>query len=123
MNVSEQARRAYAPTQVPIHTPRSVEANLLSQVTASLRKASAPEAAFAELVTAVHRNRELWILLASDVASPDNGLPEQLRAQIFYLAEFTEQHSKSILRGTADTSALVEINAAVLRGLNNQGVS
>jgi len=123
VNVSEQAHRAYAPTQIPIHTPRSIEAKLLSQVTAALQKATEDDASFNDLVAAIHRNRELWILLASDVADPDNGLPELLRAQIFYLSEFTEKHSQSVLRGDADTKPLIEINTAVLRGLNAQEAS
>lgn len=123
MNVSEQARRAYAPTQIPIHTPRSVEAKLLSQVTSRLQQTNAVGAPHVDLVDAIHRNREMWVTLAGDVASVDNGLPEMLRAQIFYLAEFTDQHSRSVLRGTADASPLIEINTAILRGLTGQGES
>lgn len=123
MNVSEQARRAYAPKNVPIHTPRSVEANLLSQVTNKLKRASAVDASFADLANALHHNRELWILLASDVAGAENELPEMLRAQIFYLAEYTELHSQRVLRGEADATALIDINTSVLRGLNSQGLA
>ncbi|SEW41202.1 flagellar protein FlaF [Cognatiyoonia koreensis] len=123
MNVSEQARRAYAPTHLPIHTPRSVEASLLSQVTAALKKTLEGATHFADTVSAVHRNREMWIVLASDVADPENALPDMLRAQIFYLAEFTEQHSHRILRGEADATALIDVNSAVLRGLHSQGTA
>lgn len=121
MNVSEQARRAYAPTHVPIHTPRSVEAKLLSQVTSRLQQSLAPNAKYTDLVNAIHHNREMWTTLASDVASDDNGLPNALRAQIFYLAEFTDHHSSLVLRGNADASALIDINTAILRGLTGKG--
>lgn len=118
MNVSEQARRAYAPTKVAIQTPRSVEAKLLSQVTSQLQRHNDGKGSFADLALAVHRNREMWTVLASDVADSDNELPDVLRAQIFYLAEFTQLHSQKVLRGTASVVALVDVNTAILRGLN-----
>ena len=121
MNAIEQARQAYAPTQVSIRTDRSVEAQLVSQITARLRRAaSAQPFNFPALVAAVHDNRRMWTAMAADVADGDNGLPKALRAQIFYLAEFTEHHSRRILRRDADATALIDINTAVLRGLNCQ---
>lgn len=119
MNVSEQARQAYAPTQFPVRTPRSMEAQLVTQVTARLRRAAASKNDFAALVAALHDNRVMWTTLATGVADVDNGLPQQLRAQLFYLAEFTEHHSKLVLKGDADAGVLIEINTAVLRGLND----
>ncbi|WP_106746745.1 flagellar biosynthesis regulator FlaF [Yoonia maritima] len=124
MNVIEQARQAYAPTQLAIRTERSVEAQLVSQITARLRDTMSQSAGnFAALAVAVHDNRRMWTTLASDVAGSDNALPKSLRAQLFYLAEFTEHHSRRVLRRETDVSALVEINTAVLRGLNGRGVS
>ncbi len=61
--------------------------------------------------------------MAADVADNLNSLPAPLRAQIFYLAEFTEQHSTKVLNGKADSDVLVEINTAILRGLNQMGAS
>ena len=124
MNAIEQARQAYAPTQVSIRTDRSVEAQLVSQITARLRRAATAQPMnFPALVAAVHENRRMWTAMAADVADGDNGLPRSLRAQIFYLAEFTEHHSKRILRREADVTALIDINTAVLRGLNSQGMT
>ena len=59
-------------------------------------------------------------MLAGDVADAANGLPKELRAQIFYLAEFTNQHSTLVLRGEGDVDVLVEINTAIMRGLRSQ---
>ena len=110
MNVTEQARQAYAPKHFPLRTPRSVEAELISQVTANLKKSALnPRKNFPALVAALHDNR--------------SSLPAPLRAQIFYLAEFTEQHSTKVLNGKADSDVLVEINTAILRGLNQMGTS
>lgn len=124
MNVIEQARQGYAPTQTAIRTDRSVEAQLISQITARLRKLGAnSKIDFPALVTAVHENRRMWTTMAASVADNDNALPKQLRAQLFYLAEFTEHHSHLVISGKADLTALIDVNTAVLRGLNGQGVA
>ena len=78
-------------------------------------------AGFNGLATAIHDNRRLWTLLAGDVADEGNTLPQGLRAQIFYLAEFTLHHSPKVLDGSASADVLVEINTAVMRGLRQQG--
>lgn len=124
MNVIEQARLAYAPTQTAIRTDRSVEAQLISQITARLRRASAlPKANFPQLVAALHDNRRMWTTMAADVAGVGNALPKELRAQIFYLAEFTEHHSSQVINGKANADALIEVNTAILKGLNGQSAA
>lgn len=76
---------------------------------------------FAGLVRALHDNTALWRTLASDVAEPENGLPKALRARLFYLYEFTVQHSTKILDDLASVEVLVDINTAVMRGLRGEG--
>ena len=124
MNVIEQARQAYAPTQAAIRTDRSIEAQLISQITARMRQAEAATPPnFPALIAALHDNRRMWTTLAADVADPENALPNTLRAQIFYLAEFTEHHSRLVQRKEASAAALIEVNTAILRGLNGQGAT
>ena len=121
MNVIEQAQQAYAPNQVAVRTDRSVEAQLISRITGRLQSAGqTSKSDFPKLMTALHENKRLWTTLAANVADLDNELPKELRAQLFYLAEFTEQHSRLVARGQADVSALVDINMAIMRGLNGQ---
>ena len=116
MNPIQQARQAYAAGHAPLRSARSVEIEILGEITARLR-AAARDGSFAGLAAALHDNRRLWIRLAADVADRDNGLPERLRAQIFYLAEFTMVHSRRVLHDGADPGMLAEINTAVMRGL------
>lgn len=118
MNAIELARQAYAPSPQTLRTPRSIEAQLFSEITRRLSRAKDDHPA---LVAAVHDNRQIWVTLAIDVADPDNALPQPLRAQIYYLAEFTEQHSQKFLRGEASVDALIEINTAILKGLRGEG--
>ena len=101
-----------------VRTPRAIEYDALARVTCQMRSAADQGAAgFSRLAQALHDNRALWTALAMDVAEPTNGLPGQLRARIFYLAEFTVQHSGKILKGEASIAPLVDINTAVMRGL------
>lgn len=122
MNAIDQARQAYAPTQIATRSSRAIEAQLLGQITARLRQTlSDPPGGFPALVAAIDDNRRIWTSLAASVADHDNHLPAPLRAQIFYLAEFTDWHSRAILRGAANVVPLIDINTAIMRGLNGQG--
>ncbi len=76
---------------------------------------------FPALVRAVTDNTQLWSTLASDVALPGNGLPQALRARLFYLYEFTARHSRAVLDDKASVEVLADINMAVMRGLRGDG--
>lgn len=117
MNQLSHAEKAYAPTFSAIRTDRSVEAQLVTSITAKIKSATS----FPMLAEAIHQNRQLWMTLATSVADKDNSLEPDLRASIFYLAEFTEHHSKKVLQGAASPQALIEINMAVINGLNGKG--
>lgn len=120
MNAIDQARKAYAPAQTHLRSSKSIEYQAFSDIIGRLKTASQPpNESFKDLVSALHDNRQLWIILAADVADPDNELPQQLRAQIFYLAEFTQLHTGRVMRGEADAEALIDINTAILRGLSD----
>jgi flagellar protein FlaF len=55
------------------------------------------------------------------VAQPGNCLPAALRARLFYLYQFTAQHSRAVLDGKANVEVLADINTAVMRGLRGEG--
>ena len=119
MNAIEQARKAYAPSQSTLRTAKSIEYQAFTDVVSRLKMAASRQPAdFAELAAAIHDNRSLWTILAADVADEGNSLPKPLRAQIFYLAEFTNHHSTKVLKGEASADILIEINTAVMRGLS-----
>ncbi|MCG7520619.1 flagellar biosynthesis regulator FlaF [Ruegeria sp. Ofav3-42] len=118
------AQRAYAQTAAPARTPRDTEFEAISKITRKLKAAAARQKTdFGAFVQALHENRRLWTVLASGVTDSDNALPNDLRARIFYLAEFTEQHSSQILGQKASVEPLLEINMAVLRGLRQLGAT
>lgn len=113
------AQRAYSQTAGSIRTPRSVEYEAFARITHRL-KSAADSGNMSGLASAIHLNRKLWTLLARDVADADNGLPADLRARIFYLAEFTNEHSRKILRKGASALPLIDLNTAIMRGLQQQ---
>ncbi|WP_136644724.1 flagellar biosynthesis regulator FlaF [Tabrizicola sp. YIM 78059] len=120
--MSHQAPIAYAHQEAPTRSHRSVEYDLLAQITRRLHSAwSNRETDFPGLVRAVTDNLQLWSALAADVALPGNNLPAALRARLFYLYEFASRHSRSVLDGKASVAVLTEINTAVMRGLRGAG--
>jgi Flagellar biosynthesis regulator FlaF len=116
------AKTAYADPNQPTRTPRDTEYEAFARVTRRLKQASNPDAHdFPGLVSAVHDNRQLWNVLAADIALPENPLPGELRARLSYLAAFTRLHSQKILESKASVDILIEINTSIMRGLRYQG--
>lgn len=122
MTAVAQARKAYEIGNPALRSPRSTEYEAFARVTRAL--SSAPcggRGSDPALVRALHENRRLWILLAASVADPDNGLPQELRARLFYLYEFSTFHTRRVLRGEAAVAPLIDVNTAVMAGLRGGG--
>lgn len=120
MSAISQAQRIYAPASEVTRTPRSAEYEVIARITRRLKQAIEARG-FRQLVDALHENRKLWSTLAINVAAADNALPADLRARLFYLAEFTDTHTQKVLRKEANASVLLEINISILRGLKMEG--
>ena len=113
-----RARSAYASATRIAPAPRDTEYRAFAEVTRRLADHEMEsDLNFPRLAEALHLNRRLWGLLATDVARSGNGLPEELRAQILSLYEFVRQHSDRVLSERSSPAVLVEINTAVMRGL------
>ena len=97
--------------------PLKIEYQVFSKVTGQLNRATQEGAHFSDLAHALDENLKLWQALALDVMRDENGLPPQLRAQLFYLYKFTREHSRKVLRREADAQALIDINTSIMRGL------
>lgn len=118
MNALQMAKTAYTASHTPIRTARGSEYEAFARITHQLKSAAEKgSGAYGQLVAALHDNRQLWTILATDVAETGNQLPQALRAQVFYLAEFTQQHSREVLADRADIAVLIDINTAMMRGL------
>lgn len=118
MNYYAQAQSAYDLSRQGLQTDRAAEYDTFRKVTAAIKQnMELGDKGFAGLVSALHQNRRLWTILATEVADKDNKLPAQLRAQVFYLAEFTEVQTRKILRNEGNAQILIEINTSIMRGL------
>ncbi|MFW8593748.1 flagellar biosynthesis regulator FlaF [Cribrihabitans neustonicus] len=120
MNASSLARQAYAKNAAPLRTSRDTEYKAFAQITHRLLAAARKgKPGFNDLAAAVHDNRKLWSVLAADVADTANQLPDDLRANILSLAEFSLTHSHAVLQRKASAAPLIEINTAIMRGLRS----
>ena len=126
--MQDMARSASGRPDAPAGTPRTIEYDLFARVTRQLAaadRASGPTGRrdVAAIANALHDNGRMWRVLAADVSETENGLPAALRAKLFYLYQFTEQHSRKVLDGKAEVGVLVDINTAVMRGLRGEGIA
>ena len=121
MNTAVLAQSLYAKPTRELGTARGIEYKAFSKVTARLASWNEDTDSFAALAEALYENQMLWTVLGADVADPGNELPAGLRAQLFYLTEFTQHQTRKILAGEAQPGILVEINTSIMRGLRDCG--
>lgn len=103
-------------------TGRDAEAKVFARVIAQLKSAMPRFAAgdVRAMAEAIHLNDRLWIALAVDLLHEDNKLPSNLRRQLLNLAVFSQQHGRKVIQGEANAQPLIDVNAAVMRGLRGQ---
>lgn len=118
MTVAQMAYVANFRSGATGRNPRATEYEAFAHVTKQLTLGKGGEAgSIAALAAALAENQRLWSVLAEDVALPSNGLPPRLREGIFYLYQFTRQHSRKVLDGQGSVDVLVDINTAMMKGL------
>ena len=118
MNTLQKAQQAYGAADSAIRSDRSLEHAALAKASRDLKAAyDARPFQFPALAEALHANSRLWTLLAVNVADPENRLSPDIRARLFYLAEFTLHHSRAVLNGTETIEPLLEVNTTIMRGL------
>ncbi len=122
MNTAALAHSAYAQVTAIDPSERNVEYRAFSRITRALSSNPDPKTAdFPALADAIHKNNQLWSIIATDVASDENALPADLRARLFFLAEFSLQHGRKVLAGTENAAPLIEVNTTIMRGLRTPG--
>ena len=110
--------RAYQQTARRTENPREVEYQLFAQVTSALVEAQKTgKADLRKLMDALDWNRRLWSAMSMDCASPDNGLPAMLRANIISLAIFVSKYTSQVMREDEDIQDLIDINRLIMQGL------
>ena len=59
-------------------------------------------------------------MISSDLADTANAYPDELKAQLIYLGEFTRQHTHKVLSGDDTVDAIIDINSAIINGLRGK---
>ena len=122
MRATSQALRGYAKNAAPTRSNRRAEYEVIGRVTQEMRDCAMKQKDdFPAFVSALHNNQRLWTALVVDIMDERNPIPNELKARIVYLAEFTNHHSRQVLKKKASILPLLEINMAVLRGLKKEG--
>lgn len=107
--------------QSPTRSIKDTEIEIILKTTRNLNRANQKRSSdFPGFAAALRNNCKLWTTLAADVASSQNALPCEVRAKIFYLCEFTLEHTTQVLAGKISADVLIEINQSILRGLANK---
>ncbi len=110
--------QAYKTAAQRSESPRDAEYRLFGQVTMALIEASElDKTELSKRMEALHWNRQLWSVLATECADPENALPEALRAQIISLSMFVNRHTSAIMRGDETFKELIEVNRTIMQGL------
>ena len=102
-----------------LRTERDSEYDAFSYVTRLLRDAKSSRLGPAT-VQAIHKNSELWSILATDLAQPDNTLPDETKAGLISLAGFAIRQGFSVLNNGGTIDSLIEVNVAIMKGLRGE---
>lgn len=112
----------YGATANMMRPARDVEYDAFSRVTSMLRQAE-PQGHTPETIGAVHKNNQLWTILAADLAESGNALPDEVKAGLLSLAGFSIRHGHEVMAGNATTEALIEVNLSVMKGLRGEAAA
>jgi flagellar protein FlaF len=120
MSEPKMSYAAYATVQNAIETPRDLEIRAISHVTRQLTEANEPGAEAMTRIRALNSNVKLWSILVQDLSSPENGLPEKIKASYISLGMFAQRRSVAALTTSADLSTLIRLNTDILDALDHQ---
>ena len=111
---------AYQQVQQRTENPRDTEYRLFAQVTNALIEAKDLPPTHQKKIKSIDWNRRMWSTFSADCGATGNQLPKELRASIISLAIWVSKHSSKVMRGEAETEALIRINKTVMEGLKAQ---
>ena len=98
---------------------RETERHALDHAVKLLRVAEGRGTQSREAVEALLFLRRVWTIMLDDLASPDNGLPESLRASLISIGIWVMKEADLIRADKSDNFAgLIEINQSIRDGLN-----
>ena len=121
MSAVNQAKDCYRRNTLPIKSHRAIEYEAIARISHRMRSSEINKKnSYPEFVDALSENKKLWTTLVASVASKDNKLPQDLRARLLWLGEFVFQEVDKILKTGGNVDVLIDINSAILQGLNTK---
>ena len=111
---------AYQKANQSTETPKQTEYRAFAIFTRALEEAEAKGSV--AIIKAVAENRQLWLTLQVDLASEENKLPLELRAQLLSIAIWVNKYSVAAMRGEASLEPLITVNKQIMEGLKPQSV-
>lgn len=114
----------YEAVQHATASGRDTERELLQRVTTRL-KAARPDdpAGLAMLHEALRLNRNVWMTFAADLASPQNPLPNDLKASMISIASFVERNTLAAAKSREVLDCFIDINTSVMNGLATESAA
>jgi len=113
--------KAYQTTASLSENPRDTEYRLFGQVTKALMEAEKlDKSEISRRMDALHWNRRVWSVLASDCSSEGNRLPDMLRANIISLSIWVGKYTSMVMRNEDEIAPLIEVNRIIMQGLSPQ---
>jgi flagellar protein FlaF len=106
---------AYRRRQEAAESPRELERRAFRTVIGKLTEGK--EKGGRTLIEACFLNNQLWSALAVDLALPDNGLPNELKARLISLALWVQRYTPQVMQGSAPADPLISVNRNILEGL------
>lgn len=106
---------AYQKANQNTENPKQTEYRAFAIFTRALEEAEA-EGTIA-VVKAVADNRQLWLTLQIDLASEENKLPLDLKAQLLSIAIWVNKYSVAAMKGEASLEPLIAVNKQIMDGL------
>jgi flagellar protein FlaF len=98
---------------------RAQERQALDSIIRMLRDAAAKGPKSLEAINALYQLRRLWGVFMDDLRSPENGLPDSLRARLISIGIWVNREIDRLRGGACDDfTPLIEINEIIRDGLN-----
>jgi len=99
-------------------TAREREREALDRTIEALQRGEAAGPRSREAIEAIYVTRNLWAVLVEDLASPENALPEELRAALISIGLWIMREAENIRLGRSDSFAtMIEITTMIRDGL------
>lgn len=118
------AYKAYGQVTQRTATGRALEYAVFEQITRDLQSVHDADGADAGAWgDAIYRNLQLWTIIATDLLSPGNALPDETKAGLISLSEFVRRTSLKVLSGSEGLEDIIEVNRTIMAGLDGSAAS